>query len=233
MPVGRLLDRRSPRARVKRQLALRPLHLHRLARRPSPSRPRDGDRLLADARHGSPLRSSPAASSPSEHAAEHFAADVLLARARSPTSRPWASTGSRRRARWRRVGRSRDRRIDAPARLRHALDLADHRLAVEILELDLELGAGRSSGRRARSRGYSLPRASTSSTRARSFEAGVVTFGRRALLRIADAGQHIAERIVHRHRSVLLYQLDLTMPGIRPWRRQFAQRDAATCCSLR
>ncbi len=36
-----------------------------------------------------------------------------------------------------------DRRLDAPARLGDAGDLTDHRLAVEVLELDLELGAAR------------------------------------------------------------------------------------------
>jgi hypothetical protein len=40
-----------------------------------------------------------------------------------------------------------DRGVDAPARLRDTLDLADHRLAVEILQLDLELAAARRARR--------------------------------------------------------------------------------------
>ena len=86
----------------QRQLALRPftLTVWPVDRRRHAGR--DGHRLLADTRHRHLPSICRDARAPSEHPAEHFAADVLLARARCPTSRPWASTGSRCRARCRR-----------------------------------------------------------------------------------------------------------------------------------
>src|SRR4029077_838534 len=73
---------------------------------------------------------------PSEHRAENFAADVLLAGVvvghnafRRRQDRDTQAVIDARQVP--------HRRVDAAARLRHARDLADHRRAVEILELDL------------------------------------------------------------------------------------------------
>ena len=109
-----------------------------------------------------------------------------------------------------------DRRVDAPARRRDAADLLDRRLTVEILELDLELGlaALRLDPRVAADVALFGQHVENAGAHVRS--------GRRDLrpaahLRIADARQHIADGIVHCHVArALSYQLDLTMPGIRP-----------------
>src|SRR5258708_3981198 len=113
--------------------------------------------------------------------------------------------------------------IDAPARLRHAGDLADHRLAVDIFELDLELGDALT---------YLLARVAADIALAlQHFQHRGADLGRRrlddglvCLLPVANAGQHIAERIGHRHALCLPYQLDLTMPGI--WPAEASSRSA-------
>src|SRR5579864_614861 len=105
-------------------------------------------------------------------------------------------------------------RINAAARFRHARNLADHRLAIDVFQFDLELGhAG----------AHLLARVTADI--AFAFQhlehiGAVLGGGRRdnglaRALAVADARQHIAERIAHRHLRAP-YQLDLTMPGISP-----------------
>src|SRR5690606_14097262 len=96
-----------------------------------------------------------------------------------------------------------DAGIDAAAWRRDALDLADHRRALEVLQADfqLRLATGRRNLLVAADVAFVLqdvehPGAQLGSRRA---DGGFATH-----LRVADAGQHIAERIVHRHTSVLL-----------------------------
>src|SRR5690606_28605302 len=78
----------------------------------------------------------------SEDLAEHLSADVLRARlvvghhpARGGQDRNAEAVANRRQIL--------DLRIDAAARLRHARDVPDHRLAVEVLELDADLADAR------------------------------------------------------------------------------------------
>src|SRR5579883_3243820 len=93
---------------------------------------RDGDRVLADARHHIT----------SEDAAEDFAADIGRARLviRHDAARRRQDGDAETVIDARQIG---DARIDPPARLGDARDLADHRLAIDIFELDLELGHAR------------------------------------------------------------------------------------------
>src|ERR1700719_1567028 len=134
---------------------------------------------------------------PSEYRAENFAADVLLARVvvgqhafRRRKNRNAQTVIDARQIAY--------RHIDAPARLRHARDLADHRRAVEIFEFDLEFGAAVLV--------LGLRESADKAFRLQNFQhAGAkVRAGRRharlvAHRRVADAGDHIADRIVHRH----------------------------------
>src|SRR5215831_1456606 len=96
-----------------------------------------------------------------------------------------------------------DRGVDPPSRLRHPRNLADHRLAVGIFQLDLEFFAPV----RVLDRGVAtdeafgfehIQHAHAQPGRRRRYLRLV------AHLRIVNAGDHIAERIVHSHRPALL-----------------------------
>src|SRR5271165_998362 len=171
----------------------------------------DDDGLLADTRHGSIPFLYPR---PSEDGAEDLAADVVLARG-------MVSHDALRRRHDRDaepVADARhgvDGRIDPAPRLRDALDLADDRLVVEILQLDLELGAAVAvvRGRIAADVAFGLKHVENLLAKG---GAGRRHLAALAHLRIADPGEHIAEGIVHCHDPCPPHQLDLTRPGIRP-----------------
>src|SRR5690606_41362132 len=101
-----------------------------------------------------------------------------------------------------------------PARLTHAADLDDHRLVVEVLQLDLEF--------RERARLLEQVVAADVALFLQHVEdAGPhLGRGRRDLLTAAgsgvlDAGDHVADGVVDH--ETLPYQLDLTRPGFWPW----------------
>src|SRR6516225_2860410 len=116
------------------------------------------------------------------------------------------------------------RHVDAPARLRHPLDLADHRLAVEIFELDLELAAAVAvlDGRIIADVAFALEHlehaAAQLRARRRHLRLG-------ALLGVADAGDHVADRIVEVHRVTSPARLD--QAGDHALGAEIPQRDAA------
>src|SRR5262245_18026810 len=187
------------------ELALGTLHGHLLAGHRRRHTRRDGDRLLAYARH---------CFRPLEHVAEDLAAHVLFASARVRHH----ALGRRQDGHAQAVGHVGEIAhclVDAPTGLGHPLDLADRRLAVGVLELDLELGEAVLVVDTRVAADIALihqhvehPSAQVGSRRGH--------LGSPTLLRIANAGEHIAERIVHCV-ALLPYQLDFTMPGIRPW----------------
>src|SRR5262249_50018192 len=136
----------------------------------------------------------------SEHRADDFAADIRVAGVvighhalgRRQNGNAKAVIDARQIA---------DRHIDAAAGLGHALDFADHRLAVEILELDLELraaagvryagiAADEALGLEHLEHAFALPGARHRDLR----------FA--AHLRVTDTRDHVADRIVHCHRAL-------------------------------
>src|SRR5215467_1947033 len=106
------------------------------------------------------------------------------------------------------------RRIDAAPRLGDALDDANDRRAVEILKLDLELGAAVAVLHRGivADVAFGLEHLEHAlaqlRTRRRHFRLGPG-------LGVADAGDHVADWIVQIHAGTP-HQLDLTRPGISP-----------------
>src|SRR5215831_8447704 len=106
------------------------------------------------------------------------------------------------------------RGIDAPTGLRHPGDLADHRRAVEIFELDIELAAAVLvlERRVAADIAFVLQHVENAGAQTR---AG----GRYARL---DARGHIAERIVQSHLPGLLTSSTSRGQGSYPWRRDRA-----------
>src|ERR1700730_15762851 len=133
----------------------------------------------------------------SEHRTENFAADVLLARVvvgqhafRRRQNRDAETVIDARQVSY--------RHIDAPARLRHARDLADHRRAVEILELDFEFGAAVLvlGLRKAANEAFRLQHFQHARTKVRAGCRHARLVAHRG---VADARNHIADRIVHRH----------------------------------
>src|SRR5262249_7199060 len=90
-----------------------------------------------------------------------------------------------------------DRRIDAAARLRHALDLMDRRRAFEILELDLEFLAALVLGL-AEIADIALVLQHIENARAQR-RVRRRELGAPAQLRVADAGDEIADGIVQVH----------------------------------
>src|SRR5262249_8311482 len=96
-----------------------------------------------------------------------------------------------------------DRGVDPAPRLRYPRDLAYHGLAVEIFQLDIELGAAVAEfgGGVAADVAFVLEHVehARAQGRARGRYLGLV-----AHLRVADAGDEIAERIVQSHRALLL-----------------------------
>jgi hypothetical protein len=96
-----------------------------------------------------------------------------------------------------------DRDIDAAARLGHAVDLADHRLRLRSTSARSRARTCRCRTRPWNSRGCSLR---TAGRRARGHEASSRRRNRRlaAHLRVADAGEHIAQWISHDMVCVLL-----------------------------
>src|ERR1700719_3160423 len=120
------------------------------------------------------------------------------------------------------------RGVDAAAGLGDALDLADHRLAVEIFQLDVELGAAFAFGYRVTADialGLEHFEHALAQFRARAADLSLV-----AHLRIADAGQQIAERIVHCHGcDPPLTSSTSRDPGSGLWNRDPAARCATVC----
>src|SRR5689334_15448855 len=115
------------------------------------------------------------------------------------------------------------RRIDPPARLRHAGNLADHRRAVEILELDLDLAAPVAvrDGGVAADVAFGLEHFEHALAQLRG---GRRHLRLRPLLRIADAGDQVADRISHRHGAPLLTSSTSRGRGSFPWRPARAAR---------
>src|SRR5439155_21490171 len=141
-------------------------------------------------------------SSVSEHRAEDLAADVLLARLvighdafRRRENRDAESVVDAR--------QRLDRGIDPAARFGDPRNLADHRPAVEIFQFDLELGAAVAVLDRRIAADVALALEHVEHVGAqlgsRARHLGLV-----AQRRVADAGDHVAERIVQRHRAILL-----------------------------
>src|SRR5216683_567720 len=114
------------------------------------------------------------------------------------------------------------RGVDPPPRLRHPRNLADHRLAVEIFQLDLELPAavGMLDRRVAADEplGFQHVEHAHAQPRRRRRHLRLV-----AHLRIVNAGNHVAERIDHRATS-LPARLDQARD--QPPGAEIAQRDA-------
>src|SRR5262249_15431095 len=110
------------------------------------------------------------------------------------------------------------RAVDAAARLRHARNLADHRRAVEILELDVELGSAVLVLDLRISADVTLALEHFEHARPQARPGGrhlrLVARGR-----IADAGEHIAERIVQSHLTALPTSSTSPGPGSFPWTR--------------
>src|SRR5262245_11100277 len=137
----------------------------------------------------------------SEHRTEDFATDVLVARLvvghdalrRRHDGDAEAVVDARQRL---------HRGIHPAARLRHPRDLADHGRAVEILQLDVELGAAVLvlDGGIAADVALALEHFedTRAQRRARRRHLRLVAPGR-----VADASDHIADRIVESHRSLL------------------------------
>src|SRR5262249_32116029 len=137
----------------------------------------------------------------SEHRTDDFATDVLVATLvvghhalrRRHDGQSEAVVHARQRL---------HRGIAPAARLRHAGDLADPRRAVEILQLDVELGAAVLvlDGGIAADIALALEHIedARAQRRARRGHLGLV-----ARRRVADAGDHVADRIVESHRSLL------------------------------
>src|SRR5271166_1168905 len=139
---------------------------------------------------------------PSEDGAEDFAADIVLAGGvvghdalRRRDNRDAEAVADARHCV--------DGRIDAAARLRHALDLADDRLVVEIFQLDLELRAAIAviGGRIAADVAFGLEHIEDLLAKG---GAGRRHLAALAHLRVADPGEHVAKGIVHRHDPCLL-----------------------------
>src|SRR5205085_9269931 len=106
-------------------------------------------------------------------------------------------------------------RIDPPAGLRYPRDLADHRFAVDIFQLDLQLGDPGPDG--FVTEAPYIPLAFQYFEHIRpEFRGRCRDHGLTCPLSIANPGQHISQRVAHRHRLDASYQLDFTMPGICP-----------------
>src|SRR6185312_595568 len=115
-----------------------------------------------------------------------------------------------------------DARIDPPPRLRDTQQFADHRLAIHIFQLDLQLGDAGTDFLVLEAADIALALQHLQhigpDSRRRRLDDRLMR-----LLTVADPGQHIPERIAHRH-AVLPYQLDFTMPGI--WPSEASSRSA-------
>ena len=149
-------SRAPPSPRRARRRTARPSRPSpsRSARRPSPSRRTAPQRASCLLETCSNLPWLLAAAPVLEDLAEHFAAHVPL----PGLVIGHHALGRRENGDAETVGHARhgvDGRINAPAGLRDALDRADHRLAVIVLELDRELGPAVAELGRASSRGCS------------------------------------------------------------------------------
>src|SRR5690348_1880043 len=116
-----------------------------------------------------------------------------------------------------------DRHVDSPAWLRHPRNLADHRLAVEILELDLQLAAAVAVLDAGVAADVAFTLEHLEHTRAQ-LRAGGRDLRLAAHLRVADAGEHVAERIVQSHRAILLTSSTSRDRESAPWSRAPAAR---------
>src|SRR5271154_3366850 len=116
------------------------------------------------------------------------------------------------------------RDVDAAARLRHPLDFADHRLAVEILEVDLEFAATVAvlEGRIVADVAFALEHVEHAAPQLRARRRHL---GLGALLGVADAGDHVADRIIDVHREASPARLD--QAGDQAPGAEIPHRDAA------
>src|SRR5215831_12664713 len=152
--------------------------------------------------------------SPLEHREEYLAADVRLARV-------MVGHDSLRRRQYRDAKtivdpwQVLDGSVDPPSGLGDPLDLADHRLAVEIFQLDLEFVAPRRMLHRRITADVAFCLQHLEHALAHpGARRGHLRFG--AHLRVADATDQIADRIVCCHSDDPPYQLDFNSPGTRP-----------------
>src|SRR5215217_258752 len=144
----------------------------------------------------------------SVHPAKDFAADVGV-----------ASSGVRHHATGRRQDRDAqavlhrlqvlDGRVDAAARLRHATDLDDHRLVVEVLELDLELGERTGLFHERVAADVAFGRQDVEDARAHLRGRGR-HLGALAAMGVLDTGDHIADGVVDHWTFPLPARLDET-----------------------
>src|SRR3984885_3890066 len=136
-----------------------------------------------------------------EHGAENFAADICVTGIVVGHDALW-----RRDDRYAKTvvdaGQVLHRRVDATAGLGNALDFPDHRRTLEVFQFDLDF-------RTAVALGHGV--AADIAFALQDFENALAQprvrarhFALVAHLRITDAGQEIAERIVHRHCASLL-----------------------------
>src|SRR5208282_4072956 len=188
--------------------AFRPLHLHGLTRDIGGDPGGDRDWFIADAGHGWLSVARFRLRSRSKYRAEDFAADIGVAGVVIGHD----ALGCRNAGDAEAIvdaGQIPHRGIDAAARLGNALKLADHRLALEVFQLDLDLRAAFAIDHRvAADVAFRLEHFENAfaQPRVRTVDLGLV-----AHLRVADAGQKIAERIVHRHPAIPL--TSSTSPG--------------------
>src|SRR6476646_10310623 len=155
----------------------------------------------------------------SEYVAEDLAADVLLPGAHVRHHALWRGQDGNAQP----VGDAGEvahRLVDAATRRGHAADLADRRLAVGILELDLELRETVLVIDARVAADIALVHQHVEHTLAQ-LGGRRRHLGAAPLLRVADAGEHIAERIVHRLAISLPARLDHA--GDHALARQIAQ----------
>src|SRR5579883_1335647 len=157
----------------------------------------------------------------SEHPAEHFAAHV--GRPRLVIAQHAARRGEDRYAEARIDARQlAELRIDAPAGLGDAVDLFDHWLALVVFEFDPKLGDARPQllGREAADITLTLQHIEHVRAQLRSRrDAGGVA----RALRIADAGEHVTQRVRHGHGGAPFLPACLGHAGDLARRGQLAQ----------
>src|SRR3954464_7412081 len=119
------------------------------------------------------------------------------------------------------------RGVNATPGLGDSLDLADDGLAVEILQLDLDLAAARGVLKRGVTADVTLGLEDLEHVLAH-LRTRRGDLALRAHLRVADTGDQIADWIVRRHLNDPPYQLDFTRPGTMPLepRSRIAMRDS-------
>src|ERR1051325_11485465 len=150
----------------------------------------------------------------SEHSAQHLAADI--GGAGFVVGQDTARSGQDRDAEPARDARQvHELRINAAAGLRDARNLANDRLAIDVFQFDLELGDAGADLLAGKAADVSFPLQDIQNV-------GAHLRGRRgdnrlpSALSVADAGQHVAERIAHCHGSPPLTSSTSACPGSGP-----------------